>query len=143
MLLAVLVSSVLQVLVVSWASAPGRVAVPMSGDCRPGPPSPRLASPPPVRRQSLIARALGRLAGLGWSIECESFCVASEARDTAIAASVTSRSLTLRATRTVFDPARQAMAEGRCRAWRKQIWQPIDEMAPWDLASEADSDSGG
>ena len=52
-------------------------------------------------------------------------------------------SVTLRATRTVFDPARQAMAEGRCRAWRKQIWQPIDEMAPWDLASEADSDSGG
>ena len=42
--------------------------------------------------------------------------------------------VTLRRCRTVFDPARQASAEGKPRAWRKAIWRPLDDMADVDAA---------
>ena len=42
--------------------------------------------------------------------------------------------VTLRRCRTVFDPARQATAEGKPRAWRRAIWRPLDDMADADAA---------
>jgi hypothetical protein len=37
--------------------------------------------------------------------------------------------VTLRRSHTVFDPARQAAAGGRPRAWRRAIWRPTRHMA--------------
>jgi len=42
--------------------------------------------------------------------------------------------VTLRRCRTVFDPARQATAEGKPRAWRRTIWRPLNDMADADAA---------
>ena len=36
--------------------------------------------------------------------------------------------VTLRRCKTVFDPVRQARAEGKPRGWRKGIWRPLGDM---------------
>ena len=36
--------------------------------------------------------------------------------------------MTLRRCKTVFDPVRQARAEGKPRGWRKAIWRPLGDM---------------
>ena len=42
--------------------------------------------------------------------------------------------VTLRRCDTVFDPVRQARAEGKPRGWRKGIWRPLREMNDTDEA---------